>query len=551
MNKTNYKKALLKSPSIDHSALEQIINKTPLIPFIVNDNSNFVIITYWWGRGNLNKNLQYPCPEDVTDKNPLSVPPMKFEDMIEDWKRTCYRHKCNYLVAEYPEFAVPGGYQMAINAKPLFIKKALEAVNGRGVVYIDGDMSVNKYPAIFDIRNIDFMARGWNIDPRASIHYRSNPCYDPFIFETSGGTMYFGPTKQAKFLLDLWAKSSNKPMFAGKADDRILSMIYTMKNLSLPINTIQLPIEYLWLTQHYTPIEGKTYLSKKDYDMREIYFEHPACLTSEERAADQGAAKNRQPKFYENLIEYQIDCHNSGGFFYEYIAFPNKDHVKCLQPYLNFIGRTILYRDQTDLDEEGEPEPVPALYVIKYDDTYGKYKDIANNNIKKVDQFVNSVIGDISMIRVIIDNSLAKPAFTSDVIRTREQDAIAVIVACLKRAHNVLYIPEGTKYKKSKSLFKEINNGMEFVAFNDSDNDMRPLLLTNRMMYFKSSNSILQHMLLMCNTLSDVNIQLKSAMFIQRIRCNWLRSLTSSSSSSKNKSSRKNELKSFLSTLPK
>lgn len=39
---------------------------------------------------------------------------------------------------------MPGGYQMAINAKPLFIKKALDLCGGRGCLYIDGDMFVNK-----------------------------------------------------------------------------------------------------------------------------------------------------------------------------------------------------------------------------------------------------------------------------------------------------------------------------------------------------------------------------------------------------------------------
>lgn len=544
-----YKNAVMnKLSKVEQDKLELIIENTPLRANIINPESRFVVITYWWGRGNLNKNLQFPCPEDVTSTNPVTKPPQKFEDMIEDWKATCYKNGCNYLVAEYPDFAVPGGYQLAINAKPLFIKKALESAGGRGVVYIDGDMTVNKYPALFDIPNVDFMARGWNIDPRASVHYKTKPCFDPFVFETSGGTMYFGPTKQARELLDLWALSSSKPMFAGKADDRILSMVYTMKSLALSVNTIQLPIEYLWLTENYTPRDAKSHLDRKDYNKSDIVFEHPACLTSEERAADQGAAKNRQPKFYDKLVENLIDCQNSGGFFYEYIAFPTKDHVKCFQPYLNFIGRCIIG------EEDGEE--LYAQYLVKYDQTYGKYKGNADENNKVAADFALRVRGNISMIKVLIDNTLSEPEFKSETVKTPESLLIPVILACLRRGHDVLYSPPGTNTKSIKTFLKEINRGAEFIAFNGGENDLRPALLTDKMMFFKSSNIILQHMLAMCKTLSDpessISRQLKSFMFIQRIRCHWMKyNKTSSPSASSSEKRKKAELSSYLSKMSK
>ena len=36
-----------------------------LKPNIINESSKFVVVTYWWGRGNLNKNMQRPCPEEL------------------------------------------------------------------------------------------------------------------------------------------------------------------------------------------------------------------------------------------------------------------------------------------------------------------------------------------------------------------------------------------------------------------------------------------------------------------------------------------------------
>ena len=48
-----------------------------------------------------------------------------------------------------------------------------------------------------------------------------------------------------------WIKESSLPRNSNKADDRILSLIFYTKKLMLPMNTIQLPIEYLWLTLDY------------------------------------------------------------------------------------------------------------------------------------------------------------------------------------------------------------------------------------------------------------------------------------------------------------
>ena len=172
-----------------------------LKPTIVNDKSNFVVVTYWWGRGNINKNTQSPCPEileeivewegirkyllkDLKETNPEAteanvdpkdvlaevknvlpdygiswIEPIKYEQMIGNWETSCAKQKCNYLAEEYPEFAVKGGYQHAINFKPVFIELALRACYPRGVLYIDGDMKIEKYPSICDMKEVDYMAR--------------------------------------------------------------------------------------------------------------------------------------------------------------------------------------------------------------------------------------------------------------------------------------------------------------------------------------------------------------------------------------------------------
>ena len=274
------------------------------------------------------------------------VPPQKFQDMIEDWKASCRVAGCNYLAIEYPEFAAPGGYQLAINAKPKFIAKALELCNtlqvGKqlGVLYIDGDMLIKQYPGIFDMTDIDFMARGWWMDPRANWKMNESIMYDPYNFETSGGTMFFNATDASYRLLTLWINTAESASMAGKADDRVLSLIFNTKGCLTWMKVIQLPVEYLWLTLDY---DERMMSEVYDYNKLEmdstILIEHPHCLTSEDTAAGAGASSNRQPKYYDFLE----DVYPCSEITYEYIMFKHlidKARGSTLADVANFPGFT-------------------------------------------------------------------------------------------------------------------------------------------------------------------------------------------------------------------
>lgn len=246
------------------------------------------------------------------------ISPVKFESMIDEWKDSCRRNNCNYLAIEYKEFASPGGYQLAINAKPKFIKKALDICKGRAVLYIDGDMLIQNYPAIFDMKDVDFMARGWWIDPRSSWKMTESIMYDPYNFETSGGTMFFNHTIESKKLLELWINTAEKEINAGKADDRVLSLVFNTMGVLTWIRILQLPVEYLWLSLDY---DERMMTEVYDYDENRmkttILIEHPHCLTSEDTATGAGASNDRQPKFYD-FLEDVFPCSETT---HEYIMF--------------------------------------------------------------------------------------------------------------------------------------------------------------------------------------------------------------------------------------
>ena len=536
----------------------QLVKDTPLTPVLtVNPNSRFVVATYWWGTGNLNKNLQRPCPEEIMEPvkeameeelgeddpeykeiyervgkinqirrnkkasgQPMTdaekaelkeaysaqlsylVPyfsrqnvkdsmvkryaeeveklkqagkfkePVTFNEMIETWKQTCEKAQCNYLVVEYP--IDRSDYQNGINAKPAFIRKALDACPGKGVLYIDGDMYVNKYPSIFDMKNVDYMARGWNIDPRSSMRYKTDVCFDPYIFETSGGTMYFGNTELSRQLLDQWSAEMNKPENKGKAEDRIISMIVTQSAFALKGNMIQLPIEYLWLTDIYADKDPA------DASQSNSIIEHPACLTGEERAGDQGAASNRQPDGYDSKISNVIECTRRGGVFYEFVFFPRKEMVSGFGPYLEYLKCAKNF-------SSGEP----LFEVVGYDDKYGRYNSVAYENDSK---------------------ARSLPVDSSGPIDLPLTATIPEILANLYKGRDV---------RLGGSIEKPVNS--EFVAHNvggDSDHYIpRMKLDTTKPMYISTSNVIIQHMLRMCKDLSDINKHLsESYVFVSRIR---------------------------------
>ena len=554
------KTLLLKVPELPEHVviIDDIINshELKLVKNKRNPDSKFAVITYWWGRGNKNKNTQSPCPEDLKPGNSLKREPMLFEDMIEIWKKTCEKFGCHYLVEEYPEFAKPGMYQQAINGKPLFILKALETCSKaglNGVVYIDGDMSVNSYPHIFDMNNVDFMARGWNIDPRSSDAYKEEICFDPYIFETSGGIMYFGDSLYARQLLNIWKIASGKKVNQGKADDRIISLIFTSLNLFVPYNIIQLPVEYLWLTDIYSQDKGGHILNS---DRGSLYFEHPACLTGEERAADQGAASDRQPKFYDELVEYNIQCENPGGIFYEFVFFDNENAALSYKSYLEYLSQASFS------NEEESP-----YYIVKYNNHYGLHNDIVQKNLGllrgnykniKQNDFLNFVLN--SNLERISSKVIYRDYITVYADKRQNNNDIVRILGHLMNGDDVLYLPGNynddimayeiqmdggalTLDKKMVNyLLTNVPIGCELICYNDAperQDDMdkyKPSFVKNAPMYFASTSKVLRHLLLMSADINEkvvtvngkkigagINDVFKSSfIFLSRIRCNWL-----------------------------
>ena len=470
-------------------------------PVIINKDSNFVVVTYWWGRGNKNKNTQLPCPEDLEEGEPLLQKPITYNKMITDWKSNVRKANCNYMAVEYPQFAKKGMYQKAINYKPQFILEALKACYPRAVVYIDGDMKIEKYPRIFDIQDVDFMAQGWNSDLRYRIVWEEiEQCYYPYVFETSGGTMYFNNTRQSKIILQQWKQSVKKHPL--KAEDRLISQIFNQQKMLLETNTIQLPIEYLWLDQEYND------LPKKLWNKNQIYITHPACLTGEDRAFAEGAALERFPARYTSQVTDHVRCHIKNMPFYEYIYFPNKTIANTMRQYLEVMNRWQL------------------INLVRYDNRYGAYNNVYKNNVEKM-----------RGIKIKNFNGLVHLCFKDQTINRRNvhqldrvSDLIPTIVKYLRKGNNVVYIPRGAT-PRTVNRVKAIARAkaMELLCRNKNTRELRYkkeyslVVDTGYPMYFSAKSQVLLHLLSMSGTMGQFGQHFRTCfIFPSRIRCSWV-----------------------------
>lgn len=471
--------------------------------------------------------------------------PLTFEEMINGWELECRKIGCNFMSVEYPEFAQPGGYQLAINAKPLFIKKALELCAPHGVLYIDGDMYVRKYPNIFDMPDVDFMARGWWIDPRASYQMNDSIMYDPYTFETSGGTMFFSQSKEATFLINKWVTESSKTYNKGKADDRILSLVFNTNKLLCNMKLIQLPVEYLWLTLDY----DERMLELYDFSKisQSIFIEHPECLTSEDSAAGAGASSDRTPKFYSFLEELTP----TSEVMHEYIFFPNKEMTSAFRDYFDYMSDVQYIDDGNEelitkgyVDPENPFNNEPPFYVIRYDDRFGNNlhssgeRDDTNTRRLTINEIadinmtaaINMNIDDLTIEQIQpnlyeiknIDNSINDAKMIRLIIR--------LLLDNKRVIYNPITIPGYESRYYTKILDKiDIYNSLEFVFVPNIDsfvfsNFFKPRIELNQPMLFCPGNDILIKFLSMFLSFEDLSYYLHNGSyeFMSRIRVGYL-----------------------------
>jgi hypothetical protein len=262
----------------------------------VNPDSTFVIISYFWGSQNKNKNSPYG---------------KTYGQQLDDLIESCKKVGCNYYIVEYPAFTQKGMYQRAINLKGYFIMHCLQTLNVPKVIYIDSDLILYKYPALFDV-DADLFCINY-------MEHDSN-CYNPMEVWLPGGIMGFANTPVSMHVLELfYDQMLKKPKLA---EDKVLSGMLTEGMLTQYLRCVFVPYTYLYFFQNHVYDQIlKTYtfvatdkdeFKDNEYKKKDVVMVHTDFETAmldalwEERDIE----GDRIPKNFYKIMGQKLRCYN-------------------------------------------------------------------------------------------------------------------------------------------------------------------------------------------------------------------------------------------------
>jgi uncharacterized protein with PIN domain len=277
----------------------------------------------------------------------------------------------------------------------------------------------------------------------------------------------------------------------------------------LTATTIQLPFEYLWLSMDYDEE-----INRKFYKRNEITVEHPACLTSEDRASSLGAAKNRVPPNYDRNITNKVKCNTKFGDFYEYIFFEHKDQLKVMDTYIKWLkGHNV-------------------LKFTPYAKKYGKYNSVAKhtNDLAKSIDFQT----DKKIVLLTHDSEFKMRAEQDGDVAVgihylNKDNILATVCKYMKAGQSVIYVPKDATKSQLKKVITQIDGQVEFITRNintDQRHYKKEFILKtdrNYPMYFNANSHIMYQLLEISGDLNHVqSIFNSSFIFLSRLRCRWL-----------------------------
>ena len=481
---------------------------------ILNKDSKFIMSGYWWGRGNINKN---------------SIHKYTYDQQVDRLIKQCKTLKINYYFVEYPVFSQKGMYQMAINLKIQFMINTLNHFPKYTVVMIDTDLSILKYPSIFDM-DVDCFFINWNISDTS--------CFNPYQIVLPGGIMGFGNTFNAKVMLQMFNKYLLK--HSSLAEDKLFSGFITRNLLNTYLRCVWLPYNYMYMYENheYTPFVGYTKIVSLNEELKNSEYKPSNIIIAHEDfetgALDdvfaQRVSKNRFPPWHYKQMGEKLRCLSVK--FYNYLNY-NMTKTQCKH----------LYNDTIDLVKEDVIENKLIKFMNK--------KELSDMK-KKIIDFKMKLINDGVLLLTICEdgvnniyvdkfkNSCEKYKLNYIIIYTKNRNEISqpklIYKTLLKYKRNVVFIDIYTNIKKYPQLFNVKN--MDFMAINlDSTHlnnkkcsDVRILKILNDKLYFFAYNHVILDFLSIWNEFNSGKIDFQhkyleyafnKSMSINKLRCYW------------------------------
>jgi hypothetical protein len=479
---------------------------------MLNSDSKFILVSYFWGKNNINKN---------------STKKLTYGQQAERLIQNCKKHNVNYYIAEFPVFEKKGSYQIALGLKGHFISKCVEKFD-KTIAFVDSDLQLLKYPSIFDI-DADCFFLNWN-------EYQLN-CYNPYQLELPGGILGFGNTFGAKALLKILNEFMMKHLHL--AEDKSFSGVITRHFMNTYLRTVWLPANYLYLnTSHkYDPSIGEyTYLAtlredlkvQGDYQEKDIVFLHEDFETGElDDVFKDRVSKNRwPPDLYKKLGE-KLKC--------EKIVYNN---------YTDFnLTKAQAKHFEADFKMKEKEGIIKNLTIPKLQNLNERLvKSFADTNISNDGPIIVSLFDNETSEEVVMKfvNNCTNFHLNYLVYHTKNITKINKPILfhklLVKYKRNICYLDINYKIKKEPTLFKV--KDMDFMTVNLDNtsvdgylcSDLRILRTVNDNLYFFAYNNVtLQFLRIWASFNKNLKFQHKNLEFafnksiaINKMRCYWL-----------------------------
>lgn len=438
---------------------------------ILNAKSTFVLVSFWWGRGN---------------KNRGSVKNLTYDQQVDRIISCCRKLSINYYFVEFPAIAEKGLYQIALGLKGEFINYCLDKFPNHKVIFIDTDMQILKYPYLFEIDADCFFVNWGELDAY---------CYDPLQVELPGAILGFANTHNARTLLNITRERQLKALTI--AEDKFTSVVISHDFLNTYLRCVWLPENYLFMfdKHKYSPEQKRyTYVSKlheevkrNRFDIKDVVMIHEDFETGAlDDVYDERVGKDRFPKNFNKDYGAKLRCMQNKFFTYIDWVY-NKKQMQQMMPDL-------LYR---------EKYKVIKLKTIKQPEQLSISKNfkLIKQVIHKNSRFVIVTYADSETEASVVDNFIShcEQQRLSYIVLRSKQPTVSIpllILALISKLNkNVVYMNINTVIKKYPKLF-DVKN-MDFMTFNMNDqywssgcSDMRVLKTLNNNCYYVANNDV-------------------------------------------------------------
>ncbi|NDD53118.1 hypothetical protein EBZ39_04425 [bacterium] len=226
--------------------METYLKNTEIRTSIMNPNSTFILVSYYWGESVINTG---------------SVRGLTYGEQVKRMIADCERLRINYYFVRTLDFEVSGSYQKALSYKPHFITHALDRFPKYKCIFVDTDLQILKFPHLFEV-DADCWFLNWN-------EYDWN-CYNPFQLVLPGAVLGFANTHASKTMLKILTDFMHTHSLL--AEDKSFSGIITRHFMNVYLRCIWLPETYMYMfeSHKYSPeTSSYTFVADIDYEMKQ------------------------------------------------------------------------------------------------------------------------------------------------------------------------------------------------------------------------------------------------------------------------------------------